>query len=225
MTERNSTPAQTTESWEDDYPELHIEDATYSDFDWDTLAPEMVNRHDTILEMDAAGLSALNEDDDFYRWAAARAWLSNEDAAAFIALTRKILETPQEKRSPQLSYSDIMLTLARALAAEGDHLEGMKLLDEYDGLDDADAIEGARHRGLLLLENKEEEAGVAALVNIIKSHAESEPDLGLHLSEDLVGLDHHKAAKRVLLATREVAQARALPELLHEINDALTALS
>ena len=140
---------------QDDYTELHLDDATYGDFDWDDLDPEVVGRHDAILDMDPEALEALDPEalDDFQRWAAARAWLGHDNPTRFIELARRILDTPTARRSKLLSYPDIILALARALAAENQLPRAMALLEEYKGQAGADPIEHARHHGLLLIES------------------------------------------------------------------------
>ncbi len=211
--------------WEDDYTELHLEDATYADFDWDTLDPEITARHDAILDMSPEELDAIDPEvlDDFQRWAAARAWLGHDNPTHFIELTRRILDTPPADRSKLLSYPDLMLALARALAAEGQTPRAMVLLDEYGRQEGADPLELARHRGLLMLEDGRGDEGLKILLDAIKANAADEPEIGLHFAQDLLDLGHKPQARALLEATREIAAARADAELLREVEDTIAA--
>lgn len=212
-------------AWQDDYTELHLDDATYGDFDWDDLDPKLVDRHDAILEMDAEALGALDDTslDDFHRWAAARAWLRVDQPERFQALTRKILSTAHDKRTKLLSYPDITLALARALAAEGDLDDALAHLETYRLLDGADGAEHARHMGLILLESDQHVKGLDILLDALKTYREEEPELGLHLAEDLLELGQKDAARAVLDAARQQAAEHDQRELLQELNDTIAA--
>lgn len=211
--------------WQDDYTELHLEDATYGDFDWDTLDAALVERHDAILEMNVDALDALDIDklDPFHQWAAARAWLQHKHPARFITIATALADTPADKRSKLLSTPDIALTVARALAAEGKMDDAMARLESYRQMDDADAVEHARHLGLLLLEDGQTARGLDILLDALQNHKEREPELGLHLAEDLHDLGHDAQARAVLQAARDIASDAGNQELLQEIVDTLDA--
>lgn len=208
---------------EDDYQEIYLEDATYTDTDWDELDPELVHLHDTILEMSPEQLLALNLkslQDDVHRWAAARAWLGHDNLDQFLRLAAKLLEQPREKQSKLLSYPDIRLEYALRLASQ-DMIGALAALEDYAQHPQADALELARHRALIHIDHGDPEAGLQQMIQAVREHSAKTPRAGLDLAEDLLTRERLPHAIRLLEATIEHARAHKEPDLLAEAEDLL----
>lgn len=211
----------TTYRWEDDYADLHVDDSTYADFDWDDVPAEVVNRHDTLLTLDADALAAtaLGEGEDaVHRWAIARRWLELGETARFVDVARSVLATEGQGASRWLSYPDIKLELGRVLAAtdlDGAH----KLFDEYAAADGASLSEAARYRGYAEIAHGDRAKGIALLEEAVREHAAREPEIAGNFAEPLLDAQDTEAAHAVLAAGIEAARAQDDASLVHELED------
>ncbi len=215
----------TTYRWEDDYADLHVDDSTYADFDWDDVPAAIVNRHDTVMTLDTAALGAqsFEDDDPIQRWAAARRWLALGEKARFIATVKALLASESEKPSVYLSYNDIRLELARVVATLDLH-GAFALFDEYASIADHSPTEVARYRGVADVLYGDVSRGTKTLVDAVTAHAAAEPELASTIAETLFDEGHAEPAQKVLAAGIEAALAQDDPGLARELRD-LAALS
>ncbi len=204
-------------AWEDDYDDLYLDDATYNNTDWDKLDPELVNLHDTILEMNLEQLKALNLGDltdDVHRWAAARAYAHQEQLSAFLDLARGLLETTANKRSKLLSYEDIRLEYALVLGNE-DIQAALQALESSK----ADPVSLARTRAMIHICHGEPSLGLPFMHDAITKHSADTPRLGLDFAEDLMNQGQFQAASDLLDLTRTQATTLGAEDIAHEADD------
>ena len=216
----------TTYRWEDDYADLPVDDSTYADFDWDEVPADIVNRHDTLLSLDADALAAtsLDADDPIALWAAARRWLALDRTDRFESAVRTLLATEKSNPSRWLSYPDIRLEFGRTLAATD--LDAARVVfDEYEAATGHSPTEAARYRGLADIAYGDKERGAAALVAAVRAHAAAEPELASTLAEALFDLDETDVAHKVLETGIEVAEAQDDPGLARELRDLIRLTS
>ncbi|MEL6179989.1 MAG: hypothetical protein AAFS10_13605, partial [Myxococcota bacterium] len=115
----NDYPFDDRETLEDNYDEYLRGELAYANLDWDDLDADQVSEHDALLEATPDVLSELDADavdDDFLRWAMARAWRRHNNLHNALQLCAQILATPPDDRSALLSYPDLRLEYARLLA-------------------------------------------------------------------------------------------------------------
>jgi len=211
-------------AWEDEYPTIHDEDIAYAVFDWDTLDPELVERHDGILELSLEEASALDLDrlNDLHRWAVARVYTQHGELARAVEVCDTILATTVADRCIWLSYPDIHLERARKLTALQRFDEALAGLHRCRGEDRANEREVARYVGVVTLLAGDRQAGLALLLEAIHTHAEHDPEMALHLGDELVTLGRQEAVE-VYTAGMTIARSRNMADLLAELEDALEA--
>jgi hypothetical protein len=216
----------TSYRWEDDYADLHVDDSTYADFDWDDVPAAVVNRHDTLLTMETAALAAVafEGEDAILRWAAARRWLALNETKRFIEAVEALLAAQPDSPSAWLSYSDIRLELGRVVARI-DVTAAMGHFDEYEKAADHSPTEAARYRGLADIAFGDPRRGTETLVAAVKAHSAAEPELASTIAENLLDQGATDAAKDVLTAGIAAAQAQDDPGLARELGDLLRLTS
>ncbi len=217
---QNPSPTQDTYLWEDEYPNIALEDFTYADMDWDEIDPALVNRHDAILEMSADELDQLDLEgaQDLFRWAAARARLSQGSLDSFFFLARKILSTPQEKQSEHLSYPDICLEVARLMGSE-DLNQALLLLQDYQKRKGADPVEYARYKALLLVDHQDPALGQRLLIDTMQQNTTRAAQLGSEFAEALIDRGRYTEAIAILEEAISMAERMADLGLADELRD------